>query len=362
LIKLAIIGTRGIPASYSGFETSVEETAIRLVELNCDTTVYCRLNYYKIRPKTYKGVNLVHLPSIKTKYLDTISHTFLTLLHLFRKKYNNVIIYGIGNAIFIPFIRMFISNIIIVVDGADWERKKWNVIAKKYFIINRFIATRFSNAYVVDNEKLLYDYRKKYSGNGFFISYGANKIKEYNPNYLQTYDLMRNQYLIFIGRFVKEKNIEFLIENFKKLETNIKLLIIGGNDIDGLYCEKIKSLKNKNIIIPGFLYGDIYETLLKDALFYVSCSLLEGTSPSLLSAMSINGFAIVSNLDENKETLKGSCETYNQGNGKDFRDKVMYFINHPELIEKEKEKTKEIINNHYNWESIAKQYYDLFKI
>ena len=73
MIKLAIIGTRGIPASYSGFETSVEETAIRLVELNCDTTVYCRLNYYKIRPKTYKGVNLVHLPSIKTKYLDTIS-------------------------------------------------------------------------------------------------------------------------------------------------------------------------------------------------------------------------------------------------------------------------------------------------
>ena len=131
MINLAIIGTRGIPATYSGFETSVQETAVRLSDLNCEVTVYCRKNHYKSRPPKFKNVKLVYLPSIKTKYFDTITHTFLTLFHLITGSYNNVIVYGVGNAVFIPFIKLFVDNIIIVVDGADWDRKKWNFLAKK---------------------------------------------------------------------------------------------------------------------------------------------------------------------------------------------------------------------------------------
>jgi len=359
-MKLAIIGTRGIPASYSGFETSVEETAIRFAKMNIDTSVYCRKNHYDNHPSTYKGVKLVHLPSIQTIYLDTISHTFLSVIHAAKIKYDNIIIYGVGNAVFIPIIKLFIKNVIIVLDGADWERKKWNTFAKKYLIMNRYIATKYSDYYIVDNKELLTDYQERYGGNGFYISYGAREITTYNPDILSRYRLSKDKYIIFIGRFVKEKNLEFLIKNFRLLDTNIKLLLIGGNDIDAQYEKKIKSLECENIIIPGFIYGEEYESLLYGALFYVSCSLLEGTSPSLLSAMSINGFSIVTDLNENIETLKDSCITYKKNDSLDFREKTQYFIDNPDKVENQRRVTKRVIEKYYNWDKIVKQYCSLF--
>lgn len=360
-MKLAIIGTRGIPACYSGFETSVEETSVRFAKLNIDTSVYCRKNHYDNHSSNYKGVTLVHLPSIQTLHLDTISHTFLSVIHIATKKYDNVIIYGIGNAVFIPVIKLFIKNVIIVLDGADWERKKWNAFAKKYLMMNRYIATKYSDYYIVDNQKLLKDYQLRYEGNGLYISYGARKITTYNPDILYKYGLLENEYIIFIGRFVKEKNLEFLIDNFRLLNTNMKLLVIGGNDLDASYEKKIKSLACENIIMPGFVYGEENESLLYGALFYVSCSLLEGTSPSLLSAMSINGFSIVTNLNENIETLKDSCITYKKNDSLDFREKTQYFIDNPDKVEDQRRVTKRVVEKYYNWDKIANQYCNLFE-
>ena len=150
----------------------------------------------------------------------------------------------------------------------------------------------------------------------------------YDMNYLKKYNLIKNKYLIFIGRFVKEKGIEFLINNYLSINSNVKLVIIGGNSIDKSYEKKIISMGNDNIIFTGFIYGDEYESLLRYSLFYISCSFLEGTSPSLLSAMAINGYALVSDLKENKEVLKGSCKTFNVGNAKDFRYKMSNCINY----------------------------------
>ena len=122
-MKLAIHGTRGIPANYSGFETSVEQTSIRFVKKNIHTTVYCRKNHYKSLKNEYRNVNLVHLPSIKTKHLDTISHTFLSVVHSLWKKYDVIQLYGVGNAIFLPILRLFKVKVISILDGADCERK-----------------------------------------------------------------------------------------------------------------------------------------------------------------------------------------------------------------------------------------------
>ncbi len=359
-MKVAIIGTRGIPASYSGFETSVQETAIRFVKKDIETIVYCRTNHYNERRDEFKGVKLIYLPSVKSKHLDTITNTLLTFFHLLFKKYNAVILYGVGNALFIPLIKFVGKPVISVVDGADWERKKWGKFAKGFLKFSRSFAVNFSNYCVVDNELLVEEYNKRFRKKTVYIPYGANLNFENNIEILKKFGVEKNKYIIFVGRFVKEKGIEFLIENFEKINTDYKLIIIGDNATDKDYVQKIKSTKDTRIIFPGFVYGEEYETLLHNALFYVSCSFLEGTSPSLLSAMAINGFALVSNLKENIEVLKGSCTTFRTGDANDFLKKMNYYFQAFSEIENERNKTKEIVNKYYNWDNITDQYIELF--
>ncbi len=183
-------------------------------------------------------------------------------------------------------------------------------------------AVRFSNYYVVDNELLVTDYYKRFGVKPVYIPYGANLQFSNKEEVLKKYGVEKQKYIIFIGRFVKEKGIEFLIESFEEVGTDVKLIIIGDNTTDPEYVKNLKHTTDQRIIFTGFLFGEEYETLLHNALFYVSCSFLEGTSPSLLSAMAINGFALVSDLKENLETLKGSCATFKTSDSEDFKTQI----------------------------------------
>jgi glycosyltransferase involved in cell wall biosynthesis len=358
--KIAILGTRGIPASYSGFETSVEETAIRFAKNGFDVTVFCRSNHYDEKHDSYKGVKLKYLSSIKTKHLDTVSNSILSIFVVAKEQYDIIIIYGIGNAYFIPFLKMFCKNIISVVDGADWERDKWSKFAKIILSTGRKFAVKFANNYIVDNELLASEYKRRFKKEPIFIPYGATVPQEYDKSILDKLGLESNKYIVFIGRYVKEKGIEFLIENFKKINTSKKLVLIGGNDTDKKYEAHLKKLKAKNVIHLGFIYGKEYEAVLKFAQLYVSGSFLEGTSPSLLSGMAINGFALVSDIPENIEVLKGTCATYKVGNNKDLQEKLSFFLENNELVESERGKTRRIVEENYSWEKITNQYIELF--
>ena len=360
MIKIGILGSRGIPSSYSGFETSIEETSIRFAKLNYDVTVFCRSSHYKERIKNYKGVKLIYIPSIKTKHLDTITSTFISFIISIFHKFDIIILYGVGNSIFIPLYKLFLIPVISVVDGADWDRKKWNKFAKLFLKFNRNFAVKFSAFYVVDNQLLADNYSKRFKKSAVYIAYGAKTNINPDVNILKKYNLKEKDYIIFVGRFVKEKGIDFLINNFKKIHTDKKLVLIGGNNLDKKYENELKSIADKRIIFPGFIYGNEYESLLKFSYFYVSCSYLEGTSPSLLNAMAINGFAVVSDLPENEEVLKGTCATFKTGDNKDFRDTICYYLQHNEIIEKERLKTKDIVHKYYNWDVISQKYINLF--
>ncbi|MCK6541054.1 glycosyltransferase [bacterium] len=356
---IVIIGSRGIPASYSGFETSIQETSIRLVNKGFDVVVHCRRNHYRVKKQSFNGVRLKHLPSIKSKFFDTITHTALSTVQIFFEKVDYVILYGIGNSIFIPFLRLRGVPVIAVVDGADWERAKWPFFAKKYLSVNRYFAVYFSSLYIVDNEKLALDYQQRFKRNPVYIPYGANQLSIYDSRFLGKYGLCERGYIIFIGRFVKEKGIDLLIQAFEQVTTDKKLVIVGGNETDKKYVQSLHSKGGNRIVFTGFIYGEEYESLLHKALFYVSASLLEGTSPSLLSAMAINGFALVSNLPENEEVLKGSCATFETGNVNQLAEKLRFYINAEDKIEIERERTKFIVKKYYSWDTITDKYVEL---
>lgn len=361
-ISVSILGSRGIPAHYSGFETAIQEIAIRLKSRGMYITVYCRNSYFVKKNPEFQGVKLKYLPSIRTKHLETLSHTLLSAIHSIFNKCDVIILFGVGNALFTLLYKIFSIPVIAVVDGADWKRKKWNRFSKTFLKLSFKLCARFSTIYVVDSRLLQVKYSKTMTNSPVYIPYGSKESENQNESLLNKYGLQKREYVIFIGRFEQEKGIEFLIRNYNDLPTDCKLVLVGGNDMNPEYETKLKKLaQDDKIVFLGFIYGEDYEALLAYALFYVTCSLLEGTSPSLLAAMSLNGFALTSDIEENLETLKGSCDSFKSGDDRDFREKILYYINNPNLVESQRACTKKIVRLHYNWNLITDQYEKLIK-
>jgi len=354
--KIAIIGSRGIPASYGGFETSVEETGKRFVKHGFDVEIYCRSNHYSEKLNSYKGAGLVYVWSPSNKYLNTIISTLFSIIKLDKKRTDIIILYGLGNAIFLPLVNMFSIPVITVVDGADWKRSKWGFFSSSYLKLNSFIAIKFSKNVVVDSKIIQKKYKEKLKFLCDYIPYGYSNEKIYDKKILKKYSLYNKKYILFVGRFEKEKGIEFLINNFNQIESDTYLVIIGGNKANRKYEDYIKSLGNQKVKFLGFIYDEDYINILKYSLFYVSTSFIEGTSPSLLTAMGVNGFALVSDIEENIETLHDTCSTFKTGDGNDFTKKLLYYIKNKKNVDIERIKTKSVVKEYYSWDSITNDY------
>lgn len=225
-MKIAFLGIRGVPASYSGFETFVEQTAVRLVEKGHDATVYNRKHHYNEVYEEYKGVKIITLPSVKNKHLDTISHTFLSVIHSLFQKYQVVYFCGVGNSplIFVPKIAG--SKVIINVDGEDWAREKWGKFAQWYLRLMEKFACVFGDIVLADAVVIQERYKKLYRKEALYIPYGANiysrPINSENNNTLKTYNLTPDEYILFVARLEPENAAHILIEAFKSVKTDKK--------------------------------------------------------------------------------------------------------------------------------------------
>ena len=311
-MQIAIIGTRGLPANYGGFETCVDHTAREWASQGHQVLVYCRENHYKNQVANYHGVVLRYTKSIPLKGIDTLSNTLISILDLiiFKRSYTIVHLYNSGNGIFIPLLRLFGKKVYVSVDGVEWKREKWGLIPKMIHKLGAYMCVKFSNKVIVDNREVFDVYMNKFSIQTTIIEYGAKFIKnsEFSGDTLSKFNLISKDYFLFVGRFVPEKGVHKLIETYLKLKTDKPLVIIGGDTSSTDYTDKIEmySEKNENIIVTGFLYNEAYEELLSNAYLYVSASELEGTSPSLLAALGAKVCTLVNGIKENIQTLRGS--------------------------------------------------------
>lgn len=362
-MRIAILGTRGIPANYSGFETSVEETAWRLAERGHDVVVYCRTNNVEINENEYRGVKLVKLPSIKSKHLDTPFHTTLSVCHLLMGKLRPDIIqmYGVGNSLWLLPLKIARKPIVAVVDGLDWQRKKWGQFAKFFLRISEKFALWWTDEYVVDSQAVIKHYLSRYKSPPIYIPYGANVPKTTMPDTLvREYGLIPNEYVLFVGRLVPEKGVHHLISAFEKVETDKKLVIVGDNAHDKDYVERLKSSKDPRIHFLGFVYGEAYRQLNKYAYVYVQPSELEGTSPALLGAMGLGNCVLVSDIPENRETIEDAGVTFKKNDPYDLAEKLQALIQAPEKVQKYKRLAIKRVQEHYSWEVVTDEYERLF--
>ncbi len=360
-LKIGLMGTRGIPACYSGFETFYEELSWRLAERGHHVTVYNRSNYIEYMGSYYRGVRLVRLPTIRNKYLDTFFHTFLSILHGIFQKYDIVYFCIVGNSplTFIP--RILGSKSILNVDGADWEREKWNGFAKKYLKWCEKIATIFPNVVIADSKVIQKRYREVYNTNTIYIPYGANIIKNTNEYCLKSFGLEKDKYILFVGRLEPENRVRLLIETFKEIDTDMKLAIVGDAPYAGEYKKELKELADERVVFTGFVFGEGYQQLSSCAYLYVLTSGVEGTRPVLLDQMAFSNCVLVRDSAANLKVIGNAGLSFDRKRDKeDLKKQLQYLINNPKIVEEYGRRAKKRIEENYSWNVVVDQYEKLF--
>ena len=283
---IAILGTRGIPASYSGFETCVEETAKRFAASGHQIRVYCRKGRVGPTAEQHASAKQVFVPFIPGKHTETISHTFFSVLHLIVRRADGVQLYGAGNGWFVPMLRLFGFRVVFLTDGLDWERAKWGRLARWLLRNGSRVGARFAQVCIVDSREVLHKLSASFEAGKFqYVPYGANITEAATANVLHELGLARRDYYLFVGRFVPEKNVELLIQAFNQARLTRNLVLVGGNQYDRAYELHLRNMANPRVVFPGFVFGERYLELVSHCYAYVQPSVLEGTSPAILGAI-----------------------------------------------------------------------------
>ncbi len=362
-MKIALLGTRGIPASYSGFETCVEQLGQRLAERGHEVTVYCRSHHITYPGDTYKGMRLVKLPTITNKYLDTIVHSFVSSVHALFERYDVGLYFIAGNSPVTWIPRLVGTKTLLNVDGLDWKREKWPTFAKKYIQFAEFLATRLPNAYVTDSRVIQRYYRDRFGDEPPYIPYGS----EVNPlppgETLARFGLEPQQYVLFVGRLVPENCAHHLVEAFRGIDTDLKCVVVGNAPYAEDYQAELRALAGDDpcIIFTGYVFGDGYSELGANAYIFVETSGVGGTHPALTEAMAFGNCVITHNTPENLETI-GEAGLWYEGNvgAESLREVLARLLSAPALVAEYRERAHRHAQAHYRWDVITDAYERLF--
>ena len=359
-MKIAIMGIRGIPAKYGGFETLAEQLAPRLVERGYQVTVYGRSNIIDYNKKSYKGVRLVILPTISYKYLDTPVHTFLSVMHSLFHRHDVILICNAANSIFSFIPRLAGQKVVVNVDGIERRRKKWNWLGKLWYLLGEFFSTFFPNKIISDAKVIQNYYWNRYHKKSTFISYGANAEKVNTTNVLDKFGIKPNEYILYVSRLEPENNAHVVIKAFEKVRTSFRLVIVGDAPYSSEYIKKLKTTEDLRIIFTGFVFGAGYKELQSSAYCYIHDAEVGGTPPALIEAMGFGNCVIVNGTPENIEVVGKAGIIYKKNNGEDLREKIQYVIRNPEVIRIYGEKARERIKANYSWHAVTDKYVCLF--
>jgi len=359
-MKIAIMGIRGIPARYGGFETLAEELAPRLVKRGHEVTVYGRSNIIKYKSKYYKGVKIKIFPTISHKYLDTVFHTFLCTIHSLFERYHLILICNAANSIFSWIPRISGKKVVVNVDGIERKRKKWGLIGKLWYLLGEFFSVIFPNEIISDANVIQQYYKKRYFKNSVLIPYGAHIKKAYGKDILKKFGVRANEYFLYVSRLEPENNAHIVIRAFEKVKTNKNLIIVGDAPYSKKYIYFLKNTKDPRIIFTGFVFGKGYQEFQSHAYCYIHATEVGGTHPALLEAMGFGNCVIVNGTPENIEVVRDAAIIYKKNDIDDLIKKLKYVIENPRSVERLSRKAIKRIRENYSWNSITDKYENLF--
>lgn len=354
MLRVAFIGGRGLVSKYSGIEAYYEEVGKRLAGMGHEVTAYCR-TYFTPPGKWHDGMRVVRLPTIRSKHLETVVHTFLSTLHVLVQPCDIVHYHALGPALFSFIPRLAGKKTVVTVQGLDWQRKKWGRVAAAVLRLGERAAVSLPSHTMVVSRTLQTLYRSAYGVETSYIPNGGILRERHAAEKIQDWNLEPGKYLLFLGRFSPEKGCHLLVEAYERLDTDVKLVLAGASSYCDDYSRRLRTHASDRIRMLDWVAGHVLDELLTNAMVFVLPSDLEGLSLALLDAMGAGLCVLCSDVDENREAVAGTGFTFRRGDVADLADRLRFLIANPSVREAAGQAAKRRVREHYHWPTIARQ-------
>ena len=371
-MKIAMLGHKRIPSREGGVEIVVEELSTRLVKKGHKVDVYNRkgknvqdknADLDKQKLKEYKGVNIKTIFTINKKGLDALIYSFLASIKVLFGKYDVIHYHAEGSCAMLWIPHLFKKKTVVTIHGLDWQRSKWGGFATKYIKFGEKCAAKYANEIIVLSKGVQKYFKDTYNRDTNFIPNGVEKptIKEANI-IKEKYGLEKDNYILFLARIVPEKGLHYLIDAFKQIKTDKKLVIAGGASHTNDYLEGIKKKASEDdkIIMTGFVQGEELEELFSNCYLYCLPSDIEGMPISLLEAMSYGRNCLVSNIEENMQVCENYAISFEKSNVQDLKEKLEDCLN-GKIERKDSTEISDYVLNKYNWDDVVEKTEKLYK-
>lgn len=371
-LNIAMLGHKRIPSREGGIEVVVEELSTRMVEKGHKVVCYNRSGHHvagsefdsKKRGKDYKGVILKDVFTINRRGLAAMTSSVFASLRAAFGKYDVVHVHAEGPAFMCWLPKLLGKRVIVTVHGLDWARAKWGKFASLYIRTGEKNAVRFADEIIVLSAGVQDYFKKTYGRETKFIPNGVNRpeireVKEIRGKW----GLEKDEYILYLGRIVPEKGEKYLIEAFRQIDTDKKLVIAGGSSDTDAFMNELKAMAkgDDRIIFTGFIQGRALEELYSNAYVYCLPSDLEGMPLSLLEAMSYDNCCLTSDIPECAEVVEDKAVTFKKSDVKDLKEKLEWLVTNPEEVKKYKATATDFICEKYSWDDVVDKTVDLYR-
>lgn len=360
-LSVALIGSRGIPGRYGGYETLMEELGVRLVARGFRVTVYCRSHSTPRELKSWCGVDLVVLPTIRTKYLDTPVHTFLSCLHAAGAGYDAALVVNSANALFVPLLGVGGIPVALNVDGIEKRRAKWGAFGRAVYAFSERLACVVPDALVTDAEVIRRHYVERYRAESVPIAYGVDPRPPATTGVLERLGITPKQYFLYVSRFEPENNPHRVAAAYRRVGGDLPLVMVGGAPYAGKFIDGFTRGADSRILFPGAIYGEGYRELLSNALAYVHATEVGGTHPALVEAMGYGNCILVNDTPENREVAGGTGLYFRAAEPATLAERLEWVRDHPGRARARGRAAARRAALLFSWERVADQYAELLR-
>lgn len=368
-MKIAFIGHKRIPSNEGGVEKVVEQQATRMTARSHRVTAYNRgghnvfgKEYDNQKRREYKGIRIVTVPTTKGSSSVPI-YSFLATMHAVFARYDCISYNASGSCVMIPLAKLFRLRTVALLHGIDSQRDKWGGFASRYLAFGEKMAAKKADVCLVLSENMKQYIKDTYNAEAITFANGIDKPQLLEANLIREYGLMKDNYILSLGRIVPEKGLHYLIEAFRKCHTDKKLIIAGGAEANKEYYQSLTEMAkgDDRIIFTGFVRGDMIAELYSNAYLFALPSNLEGMACALLEAMSFSNCCLVSDIPENTEVVEDKAEWFKKGDADDLYKKLEYLLSHEDVVKAYKDQAQPFILGKYDWETVVDQMLRVFQ-
>ena len=370
-LRIAVFGQKRL-SREGGVEIVVKELCTRMAQQGCQVTCYNRsghhvsgAEYDDIDNTNYEGIRKKCVPTIEKKGLAAVSASAFAALYSAFGKYDVVHIHAEGPAFFSWLPKMFGKRVVVTIHGVDWQREKWQSgFGSKFIRQGEKNAVKYADEIIVLSKGVQDYFKETYGRETHFIPNGVNRPQIRKANLItEKFGLKKDSYILFLGRLVPEKGIRYLVEAFKNVKTDKKLVIAGGSSDTDSFMAELKKLANGDdrILFTGFVQGAMLDELYSNAYIYTLPSDLEGMPLSLLEAMSYGNCCLVSDIPECAEVVEDKALIFKKADVQNLQEKLQDACDHPEKVTGYKEQSADFICEKYNWDEVVKETMKLYR-